>query len=35
MCEVLEMSHGGQAEIVDIIVKYGTEEKEIRKNLDY
>ena len=30
-CEVLEMSHGGQAEIVDMLVKYGTEEKEIRK----
>jgi hypothetical protein len=30
-CEVLEMSHGGQAEIVDMLMKYGTEEKEIRK----
>ena len=30
-CEVLEMTFGGQAEIVDILIKYGTEEKEIRK----
>ena len=30
-CEVLDMTAGGQAEIADILFKYGTEEKEVRK----
>ena len=30
-CEVLDMTAGGQAEIADILLKYGTEDKEIRK----
>jgi hypothetical protein len=30
-CEVLDMTAGGQAELADILFKYGTEEKEVRK----
>ena len=29
--EMYDMSHGGQAELGDILLKYGTEEKEVRK----
>ena len=29
--EVYEMSHGGQAELIDILIKYGRTEQEIRK----
>ena len=29
--EVYEMSHGGQAELIDILIKYGRTEEEIRK----
>jgi hypothetical protein len=29
--EVLEMTAGGQTEIADVLFKYGTEEKEVRK----
>ena len=29
--EIYDMSHGGQAELGDILLKYGTEEKEVRK----
>ena len=29
--EMLEMTFGGQAELADILFKYGIEEKEVRK----
>jgi len=29
--EILEMTAGGQSEIADVLFKYGTEEKEVRK----
>ena len=29
--EMYDISHGGQAELADILLKYGTEDKEIRK----
>ena len=29
--EMYDMSHGGQAELADILFKYGTEENEVRK----
>ena len=29
--EVYEISHGGQAELIDILIKYGRTEEEIRK----
>ena len=29
--EMYDMSHGGQSELADMLFKYGTEEKEVRK----
>ena len=29
--EMYEISHGGQAELIDILIKYGRTEEEIRK----
>jgi DNA-binding PadR family transcriptional regulator len=29
--EMYELSHGGQAELTDILIKYGKTEQEIRK----
>ena len=29
--DMYELSHGGQAELVDILIKYGVEQKEVRK----
>ena len=29
--DMYELSHGGQAELIDILIKYGKTEQEIRK----